>query len=59
MSMHEALYQNYLKKLEALKSENAKSDWTDEGNTAYYIAFMEAKQAYQLLCNVPAEAATV
>lgn len=45
------LYANWLKKLSALKDENAKHDFTEKGEARYNIAFAEAKQAYYLLCD--------
>lgn len=49
MSIQDLLYIYWLKRLAALRTEAAKHDFSPEGEAAYYIAFMEAKQAYQLL----------
>lgn len=50
MTTAQKLYDNWLCKLAALKAEAAKHDFSPEGEAAYYIAFMNAKQAYELLC---------
>lgn len=49
MSQFDQLYSNWLRKLAALKVEANKHYFSPEGEAAYYIAFMEAKQAYELL----------
>lgn len=45
------LYQNWLRRLAVLKAENAKQDWTLEGQARHDLAYAEAKQAYWLLCD--------
>jgi hypothetical protein len=49
MTIAQKLYDNWLCKLAALKAVNEQHDYSPEGQAAYYIAFMEAKQAYELL----------
>lgn len=44
------LYENWTDKLAALEAEYQKHDLSPEGESAYEIAFAEAKQAYDLLC---------
>lgn len=58
MNLFDQLYANWLKKLQALKAESAKHDFSAEGEARYEIAFAEAKQAYHLLCDVKQEAVT-
>lgn len=55
MSTWQKLYANWVQKLAALRDENAKHDFTPEGEAAYDVAYIEAKQAYALLCEAPVE----
>lgn len=48
-SIQNLLYANWLKRLKALREEAAKHDFSPEGEAAYTITLMEAKQAYNLL----------
>lgn len=50
MSEWEKLYANWLEKLAALKAENAKVDFSPEGDAAFDIALVASKQAYYLFC---------
>jgi len=57
MSIQDLLYIYWLKRLAALRAEAAKHDFSPEGEAAYYVAFMEAKQAYALLHTTETKAA--
>lgn len=43
------LYDNWLRRLAALKAEAVLHDWSREGQARYDRAYLEAKQAYDLL----------
>lgn len=45
------LYGRYIVKLAALKAENAKHDFTPDGNNSYHRALVECKQAYFALAD--------
>ena len=45
------LYGRYIVKLAALKAENAKHDFSADGNNRYHQALVECKQAYRVLAD--------
>ena len=45
------LYGTYLLKLAALRDENAKHDFSPEGNNRYCQALVECKQAYRAVAD--------
>lgn len=45
------LYGTYLLKLAALRDENARHDFTPDGNNRYHRALTECKQAYHAVAD--------
>lgn len=45
------LYSRYIVKLAKLKAENAKHDFSPDGNNRYHQALVECKQAYHAVAD--------